>query len=212
MKQQTSPQPASPRLNEPLDQPVGAPQDLNLMTHRAAGASVWDRRGWDGTSELAMTRWLLGIGGGALAVEGLRRTRLHRIVLRRDRRQPRLVVADRRRRSFGSRDDGLPTPRTAPWRPDDLVHDASADSFPASDAPSWTPTVGTGLRHRATASPLMLHALKLPISGKELAVRTAREVLADNCLGLAAQLAYLLLSRALPGAAVPRRDRQLHPG
>jgi hypothetical protein len=30
--------------------------------------------------------------------------------------------------------------------PDRLVHDASADSFPASDAPAWTPTVGTGVR------------------------------------------------------------------
>src|ERR1700716_2798122 len=39
---------------------------LNLTTHRAP-ASVWDRRGWDGTREqLTMTRWLVGIGGGAL--------------------------------------------------------------------------------------------------------------------------------------------------
>ena len=29
----------------------------------------------------------------------------------------------------------------------DPVHDASADSFPASDAPSFTPTIGTGVRH-----------------------------------------------------------------
>src|SRR3954464_8854910 len=45
---------------------------LNLTTHRAP-ASVWDRRGWDGTREqLATTRWLLGVGGGALALQGLR--------------------------------------------------------------------------------------------------------------------------------------------
>ena len=45
---------------------------LNLTTHRAA-ESVWERRGWDGTREqLAMTRWLVGIGGGALALQGLR--------------------------------------------------------------------------------------------------------------------------------------------
>src|SRR5262249_1017659 len=45
---------------------------LNLTTHRAA-SSVWDRRGWDGTREqLAATRWLIGVGGAALAVQGLR--------------------------------------------------------------------------------------------------------------------------------------------
>jgi hypothetical protein len=36
----------------------------------------------------------------------------------------------------------------AGWTRDDMIYQTSAESFPASDAPSWTPTVGTGLRNR----------------------------------------------------------------
>jgi hypothetical protein len=122
--------------------------ELNLTTHRAP-ASVWDRRGWDGTRErLAMTRWLLGIGGGALALQGLRQKTVTGGLLAgiggslawwalsgegdlSDARRWLTHLAER-----------------AGWNTDDLVHDASADSFPASDAPAWTPTVGTGLSGR----------------------------------------------------------------
>src|SRR6266849_4370996 len=46
--------------------------ELNLTTHRAP-VSVWDRRGWDGTREqLTLMRWLVGIGGGTLAIQGAR--------------------------------------------------------------------------------------------------------------------------------------------
>ncbi len=42
-------------------------RELNLQAHRAP-ASVWERRGWDGSrEEIAITRLLLGIGGAALA-------------------------------------------------------------------------------------------------------------------------------------------------
>lgn len=125
--------------------------ELNLTAHRAAG-SVWERRGWNGTREgLAMTRVLVGVGGGALALQGLRQ---------------RTVVGSllaglgsclawwaltgdgdlsEARRWFGQTLDRVG------WTPRDRVHDESAESFPASDAPSWTPTVGTGLRNRTRA-------------------------------------------------------------
>ena len=122
---------------------------LNLETHRSPN-SVWERSGWDGTREqLATTRWLVGIGGAALAVQGLRQRSIAGSLLagvgsslawwaltgEGDMSEARRWVAQVIER--------------AGWRANDLVHDASADSFPASDAPAWTPTVGTGLSGRA---------------------------------------------------------------
>jgi hypothetical protein len=122
--------------------------DLNLTTHRVP-ERVWDRRGWDGTREpRTVARWMLGISGGALAVHGLRQRSFAGSVL--------VAIggslawwaltgegdlSNARRWADGLAD-------RAGLRPNDLVSDASANSFPASDAPAWTPTVGTGLRRR----------------------------------------------------------------
>ncbi len=126
-------------------------ETLNLTTHRAA-ESVWDRRGWDGTREqLGITRWLLGIGGGALAVQGLRQRSVAGSLLAG-------LGGTIAWWAFSGEGDLSEARRFVTqlvdrlgWRTEDLVHDASADSFPASDAPAWTPTVGTGLSGRARA-------------------------------------------------------------
>jgi hypothetical protein len=125
--------------------------ELNLSTHRAS-ASVWDRRGWDGTRQRpAMTRWLLGIGGSALALQGLRQKTMTGGLL--------AGIGGSLAWWALSGEGDLSEARRwlthlaerAGWNPNDLVHDASADSFPASDAPAWTPTVGTGLSGRVRA-------------------------------------------------------------
>src|SRR5262249_45379370 len=124
---------------------------LNLTTHRAA-ASVWDRRGWDGTRrELALTRWLVGLGGAALAVQGIRQKSVTGTLLAGvGGSLAWWAVTGEGDLSNARRWYGAVLER-AGWRRADLVHDASADSFPASDAPSFTPTVGTGVRRGAGA-------------------------------------------------------------
>ena len=119
---------------------------LNLSTHRAP-ASVWDRRGWDGTRErMAMTRWLLGAGGSALALQGLRqRGVMGGLMAGVGGGLAWWALSGEGDLSEARRWLACMAERVG-WRRDDLVHDASADSFPASDAPAWTPTVGTGLR------------------------------------------------------------------
>jgi hypothetical protein len=123
-------------------------RELNLMAHREP-ISVWDEHAITAARRRQLaTRMLLALGGAVLTLQGIRQSTWRGGLLagvggtlavwaltQDDPTVLRRWVAEALERA------GLC--RTDP------VSDSSAESFPASDAPSWTPTVGTGLRRGA---------------------------------------------------------------
>ncbi len=115
---------------------------MNLMVPRSE-KSVWDKPTLSATlATYDQERWMAVAFGSTLAMIGARRGGFLGGLVATLGAVLTIRAAMGRRDLSRARDWVDRQVEDRGWRPIDIVSDASEDSFPASDSPSWTPAAG----------------------------------------------------------------------